>query len=398
VSGVRCGGVESHLGYPALLTARVTYNCRETGYDDKGKDNMNTVEILEVSGWAGYGGSVIVRCDWTIGADLAARVGQDRVHLATRVRDASGVYIVENGPRSRPMPLGQWHSEVIVPLALPEQSGLYTVEIDVVVEHRFWASWYGIAPTLFTVAREESGDLTIQVESDSGQGRWEQILTSDGVFRDCPTNYGQEDSERAVEIPWVLSRYRGERNVLDVGYAYAEERYYRARDALCIPVLIGLDRVTRQQAGVTPVIADVRSPPLRRGSMELILVVSTIEHIGRDNTGYLGTRADPQEVRGDMRALRALAMVLAPGGRLMLTVPFGPAENHGWFVQYDALGLDQLVAESDLVVTEAAYYQYRNAWEGPLPQSALMTCRYGIDAVAASGVACLELTRAVAYR
>ncbi|HYA08526.1 MAG TPA: hypothetical protein VEG24_02990, partial [Gaiellaceae bacterium] len=31
--------------------------------------------------------------------------------------------------------------------------------------------------------------------------------------------------ERAIEIPWCLARYHGERRVLDVGYAFAEPAY-----------------------------------------------------------------------------------------------------------------------------------------------------------------------------
>jgi hypothetical protein len=53
--------------------------------------------------------------------------------------------------------------------------------------------------------------------------------------------YGLDDSERCIEIPWLLSRFRGEPLVLDTGYAKAEPRYPEARDALKIPFLVGLD-------------------------------------------------------------------------------------------------------------------------------------------------------------
>ena len=35
------------------------------------------------------------------------------------------------------------------------------------------------------------------------------------------------------------------------------------------------------------------------------------------------------------RALDELVRVLTPGGTLFLTVPYGAAEDHGWFRQYD---------------------------------------------------------------
>ena len=37
---------------------------------------------------------------------------------------------------------------------------------------------------------------------------------------------------RVVEIPWVLSRWSGERRVLDLGYAYATGYYLSAVTAL----------------------------------------------------------------------------------------------------------------------------------------------------------------------
>jgi hypothetical protein len=37
-----------------------------------------------------------------------------------------------------------------------------------------------------------------------------------------------ECDERIVEIPWVLSRYRGEASVLDIGSAYASRSYVGA--------------------------------------------------------------------------------------------------------------------------------------------------------------------------
>jgi hypothetical protein len=41
-----------------------------------------------------------------------------------------------------------------------------------------------------------------------------------------------ESDERAVEIPWCLARYTGERRVLDVGYAFAEPAYLAGLVAL----------------------------------------------------------------------------------------------------------------------------------------------------------------------
>jgi hypothetical protein len=52
-------------------------------------------------------------------------------------------------------------------------------------------------------------------------------------------------TERVVEIPWVLSRYRGERRVLDIGPAYALPLYIQGLRRLRIPELHGGQRRRR---------------------------------------------------------------------------------------------------------------------------------------------------------
>ena len=54
---------------------------------------------------------------------------------------------------------------------------------------------------------------------------------------------GAGQTERAIEIPWALSRYNGGRRVLEVGCSFASENpeYIRGLIALNIPELHGID-------------------------------------------------------------------------------------------------------------------------------------------------------------
>jgi len=137
--------------------------------------------------------------------------------------------------------------------------------------------------------------------------------------------------ERAIEIPWCLARYDGEKRVLDVGYAFAEPAYLAGLAALGARELVGVDLAEAEVPGLRPVVADVRSLPFDDGSFDLVLCVSTLEHVGRDTAIYAvdAPRADD----GDEAALRELHRVLAPGGRLLATVPTGVEEDLGWQVQ-----------------------------------------------------------------
>jgi len=137
--------------------------------------------------------------------------------------------------------------------------------------------------------------------------------------------------ERGLEIPWCLARYDGERRVLDVGYASAEASYVAGLVALGAEELVGVDLAEAEVPGLRSVVADVRELPFADGRFELIVCISTLEHIGRDNAVY--DVAAPRDERGDEAALRELHRVLARDGRLLVSVPAGEPEDQGWQVQ-----------------------------------------------------------------
>jgi SAM-dependent methyltransferase len=382
----------------SLLRTRQVHGCLFSASESL-VTTVSMIQIRDLFGLPRYGGSVTLQCQWTITPDLVQRTGSDPIHLACRVRDAAGQLVVDNGPRSIALSIqgvDRPEFQVFVPLLLPSLPGQYTIEIDAVVEHKFWASWHGIQPTVMQVERLPNGDL-VGIDPDSARRFdvvWPEAL-SDQVSQFSHPLYGAGDSERAVEIPWALSRYRGERRVLDVGYANAEPRYLSALEELRVPLLAGIDLARARVPGIRGVVADVRRPPFQPGSFELIIAISVIEHIGRDNKIYLGSdQRDQHETTGDFSAVSALGTLLTPGGRLLVTVPFGVAEDHGWFIQYDARRLERLADASGLSMAEAHFYRYDGAWGGPHTSEQLAGCRYGQGATAAAGVACLTFEQA----
>src|SRR5207302_7550418 len=130
---------------------------------------------------------------------------------------------------------------------------------------------------------------------------------------------------------WCLARYDGEARVLDVGYAFAEPAYLAGLVALGAPGLTGVDLAEADVPGLRPVIADVRSLPLEDGTFDLIFCISTLEHVGRDNSVYAVDAA--REEQGDEAALRELHRVLARDGRVLLSVPTGEHDDQGWQLQ-----------------------------------------------------------------
>ena len=136
--------------------------------------------------------------------------------------------------------------------------------------------------------------------------------------------------ERAIEIPWCLARYDGERRVLDVGYAFAEPAYLAGLSSLGAAELVGVDLAEAEVPGLRSVVADVRELPFEDGELDLAFCISTLEHVGRDNAVY--EVEAPRDEHGDEAALRELRRVLGRDGRLLVSVPTGAPDDQGWQV------------------------------------------------------------------
>lgn len=85
-------------------------------------------------------------------------------------------------------------------------------------------------------------------------------------------------------------------------------------------------------ANMVYVLSDIREVRLPDGlGFDLVTCLSTLEHVGMDNTRYggapaefAGTIDDPQ--RFAIEGLRSIARFVRPGGRLLVSVPYGPFE------------------------------------------------------------------------
>lgn len=349
------------------------------------------MRLLSFGGFATHGGCLeAVVAYQPTPAMLAAAAGRP-LCLAAHLSGADGVPIVWEGPRSRPVGMDEaGEQQVAVPLPVPTQPGRYSVAVEPVIDGVAWGSSLGEAVLPLGVERLADGGVAL---TDPATERRYEVVAS-RVFRTPTGGYGRSTSERCIEVPWALSRYSGERRVLDVGYANAEPAHVDGLRGLGIPELVGLDIAPRAVAGVAGVCADVRRPPFQDGSFDLIYAISVIEHVGRDNTRYEeGIAGRSQIGDGDIAAIEALACLLRPGGRLLLTVPYGRGQDLGWMIQYDAERLDRLVRSSGLHLAGVEHYHYDGGWGGPVAPEALSAERYRSDEHSASAVACVTLQR-----
>ena len=191
--------------------------------------------------------------------------------------------------------------------------------------------------------------------------------------------------ERPVEIPWCLARIRPGERVLDAGYAFAEPAYLEALGEL--DDVTGVDLVVRDVPGVTSVQADLRKLPFADATFDAAIAISTLEHVGRDNTQY-GLDAEDDDSLG--AALRELGRVAT---RVLVTVPAGERELRPEQTVYAPSEWVARFADAGFVVFEDELYELTDDGWRSVPELSPGT-RYGTRGPGASAVLCAELRTA----
>lgn len=90
---------------------------------------------------------------------------------------------------------------------------------------------------------------------------------------------------------------------------------------------------------------DLLAMPFKDNSVVSLSCMHTVEHVG------LGRYGDPIDPKGDLKAIKELTRVLAPGGNLLFVVPIGKSEVR--FNAHRSYSYEQILEYfSDLTLTE----------------------------------------------
>jgi len=188
--------------------------------------------------------------------------------------------------------------------------------------------------------------------------------------------------ERPIEIPWCLSRVLHGERVLDVGYAFAEPVYLDGLGVL--GDVTGVDLVLAEVPGVKSVQADLRDLPFEDEEFDVAIAISTLEHVGRDNTQYGLAAEDTESLDAALRELRRVAK------RLLVTVPTGERELLPEQAVYEPSEWVDRFSRAGFVVFEDELYELTpDGWRS-VPELTPGT-RYGARGPGASAVLCAEL-------
>jgi len=224
-----------------------------------------------------------------------------------------------------------------------------------------------------------------------------------------PAGHGVGLDERVVEYPWLLGRLRNSTGLLlDAGsvlnYPFLLE-HPGLQGRPMVLMTLAPESYMAKSARVSYVFGDLRKTFFQDNTFTDIVCVSTLEHVGQDNTRLYteDRRYRENQPEDSSAAVAEFRRILAPGGRLNLTVPFGKPQNCGWLQQFDSARLRKVADAFGAPAIQADFFRYGpNGWQRS-DESACADCEYydvhsspapAPDlAAAARAVACLEFVK-----
>jgi hypothetical protein len=196
--------------------------------------------------------------------------------------------------------------------------------------------------------------------------RSEEILSA---FKNkiLPSGYGLRMDDRLVEYPYVFARMKKDKSkLLDAGSTFNFETIVEhplvIKKELSIYTYLPENNNFLERR-ISYDFGDLRNLPYRDSWFEEVVCISTLEHIGLDNSIYGFREADADTVTGGpdsyLIAIEEMLRVLAPGGQLLMTFPFGQYGNYGFFQQFDASMLSAMRSMLDVQgKTDYTFFQY----------------------------------------
>lgn len=184
--------------------------------------------------------------------------------------------------------------------------------------------------------------------------------------RQLPTGYGYRLDERAVEYPWFFARLKEtERMILDAGSVLNHRQILSAEKLQGRNLYIStLFYEARPEISPSPsyIYEDLRDMCFRDDFLDAICCLSTLEHVGMDNTKLYTPDTSKNENNHDsyLKVISEFKRVLKPGGTLYLSIPFGVNKNHGWLQVFDSAMLNSIIETFGPQSFSKTFFRYEN--------------------------------------
>jgi hypothetical protein len=219
-----------------------------------------------------------------------------------------------------------------------------------------------------------------------------------------------------VEIPWVASKLwtynHKPTKILDAGCAFYKlgitRNNFLPQDEICLMTLDKKDmNFDIPGCRTDKSVRDFRDPLPRQSMYDAVICISTLEHVGMDNTQhYTSDSAYQESSKTDyQRAIANLLACTSLGGKLLMTMPYGKAFDHKWLQVFDQdmVQCAERICHGNLISIEYFRHTYHHGWIRSNSYDA-SNCIYNdihnrdtfnpdIRVAAAEAVVCIEVTK-----
>jgi len=196
-----------------------------------------------------------------------------------------------------------------------------------------------------------------------------------------PQRYGLYLDERVVEYPWLLSRLPpGAARLLDAGSTLNFDAILRHpvfADKDVSIVTLDPEPNCYWDRRISYLFDDLRLLPFRDELFDIVISISTLEHVGMDNSFYsAGARAASGACDDYEVAVREMHRITRPHGRVYITVPFGKYRHHGWFQQFDGTLVDRMISAFQPAQITQTYFRYTDEGWNIADRADCSDCQY----------------------
>lgn len=237
-----------------------------------------------------------------------------------------------------------------------------------------------------------------------------QILSESNFnIHQIKPGYGFRLDERIIEYPWLFSRLPlQEGKLLDAGsvlnFDFILSHPCLTSKKIFISTLAAEENYFGDRE-ISYVYEDLRATCYQNDYFDWIVSLSTLEHIGLDNTIFYTDNFSGKENKIDdyLLVVKELYRILKPGGILYLSLPFGKYKNHGWLHVFNSQMLDSILnVFSPVSFTEDHFIYQSEGWTISSRENSKNAIyfdwhhhqNYGNNfAVAAEAVVCLEMVK-----
>ena len=196
------------------------------------------------------------------------------------------------------------------------------------------------------------------------------------IGRPLPIAFGVAMDERVVEYPWLFDRLKHTDGslgrVLDAGSTLNHDFILDRnplRKADVTVMTLAPEKRCYWYKGYSYVFGDFRQTNFKDGAFDIIISISTLEHVGLDNTMLYTDDLEKAETDKNafVDAVREFRRILAPHGRCLITVPYGKYDNFGWFHIFDDEMIQLLIRTFNPSSFDLDFFQYtKTGWRRAL--------------------------------